>query len=675
MPGSGTAFAIIHILLSGALICVFFYFVYMRVYKLVSQGKPEIRWDNIVDRITSVVVNVIGQKKLLFRCAPGVIHIFIFYGFLILSLSILNFLLDGLWHAHIPFTVGYAWYHFLTDTFILLVIVAMVWAFYRRLVIKPKEMELSSQALVILSLVTLMMVTDLMIFGAEIRMGELVPGGYLSHIMAGIWGALGVGEGESSSARIAYAVSWWMHYFIFFGFLIFLPISKHQHIMTAPLNVFFTRLGKPGTVKEIAGIEEQESWGVNSVAEFTWKQLLDSVTCQECGRCDLTCPANITGKPLSPKKLHLDIKHTMIKEGFKAPDVKERLHLIGDGADQQTFDEIWSCTTCGACEYQCPVMNEHIQKIIDFRRFLTLMEGNVPEEGQLALQNIENNSNPWGIGFNSRADWTQGLDVPVYGNGVGQDTEFCFYVGCAGSFDERNKKIAQSMAKILKAANVKFAILGAEEQCCGDSARRMGNEYLYQTLAKQNMQTMAGYGVKKIVTCCPHGFNTIKNEYPQFIADIQKESPDFKWDVQVYHAVELIDQLIRENKLKINGKLNLSAAYHDSCYLGRHNEIYDTPREVLKSIGVKVTELDRHHGRSFCCGAGGGRMWLEENLGNERVNANRTKEAVASGKANCAVNCPFCLTMFEDGLKDMGKESAMAVNDIVELVAKAIEKP
>ena len=671
MPGSGLGFAIIEVILDLFFIGLFIYLIYERIIKLVSQGKPQIRWDRINDRIVNVITIVFGQKKLLLRPIAGIVHFFIFYGFIILSLTIINFLLDGFWHLHLPFTKGYGWYHFLMDSFILFVLLAMIYAFIRRLVIKPKEMEFSSQALIILGLIAAMMITDLMISGAEIRMGEEMPGGYLSILSADVWGGLGVGKGQEPSVMAAYAISWWLHYFIFFGFLIFLPISKHQHIMTAPLNTFFARLEPSGELKEIAGIEELESWGVDSIPEFTWKQLFDGVTCQECGRCDLVCPANITGKPLSPKKLHLDIKHSMLKEGYKKPGEK-RNPFIGTEKDQQSFDEIWSCTTCGACEYECPVMNEHVQKFVDLRRHMTLMEGNLPEEGQTALQNIENNSNPWGIGFNKRAEWAEGLDVPVYANGSGADAEYCFYVGCAGAFDERNKKIANAMVKILKAANVKFAILGAEELCCGDSPRRMGNEYLYQTLAKGNMNIMAGYGIRKIITCCPHGYNTIKNEYPQFIDEIRKESPDFKWDVTVKHASELIWELIQTGRLKLSKKLDLSVVFHDSCYLGRHNSLYMPPRKILKAIGVNITEMNRSFGRSFCCGAGGGRMWLEEKLGNERVMANRTREAFKTGVKLACVSCPFCMTMFEDGAKDLGEECDMRVMDVIELVADAL---
>jgi Fe-S oxidoreductase len=674
MPGTGflvPAVIVILSILSGA---YFAYNVYDRIIKMLGQGQPEIRWDSISDRVMAVVVNVLGQKKLLLRNPAGIVHVFIFWGFMLLGLTVANFLISGLnAHWYIPFTKGHIWYHFTMDSFILFVILAMGYAFYRRLVTKPKEMELSQQALIILGLITLMMVSDLMISGAEMRMGEAMPGGYMSCLFASIWAGIGVGEG-TGGAKIAYAFSWWFHFAIFFGFLNFLPLSKHQHIMTAPFNVFFSKLSPKGRVDYIEGLEERETWGVNSIPEFTWKQLLDSITCQECGRCEVVCPANFTGKPLSPKKLHLDIKHMMLREGLKE-EGEERIPLIGEEEDQISTHEIWSCTNCGACVYDCPVMNEHIQKIVDLRRYLTLMEGDIPAEGQLALQNMEKNSNPWGIGFDKRAEWTDGLDVPIFGEGVDEDTEYLLYVGCSGSFDDRNKKIAQGMVKILKAAGVKFAILGMEEQCCGDSGRRLGNEYLYQILASTNMQAMHTYGVKKIVTCCPHCFNTIKNEYPQFeqVVAAELEDPSFKWNVEVMHSSELVWELIRTGKLQIPKTIDKTMTLHDSCFLGRHNDIYDAPRNILRSLGVNLREMERCKGDSFCCGAGGGRMWMEEDLGHEKIFVERSREAVNLGVKDVAVACPFCLTMFEDGIKNLEKEEEVTTHDLVELVASALE--
>ncbi|MFH1514098.1 MAG: heterodisulfide reductase-related iron-sulfur binding cluster [bacterium] len=675
IPGSGTAFSVIHTVLGLGITAVFLFLIYSRIYKLVLQGKPENRFDNLGQRALTFVREVLGHKTQLLRPAAGIVHLIFFYGFVALCLSILNFILSGYGNYHIPFTIHYTWYHVVVDTVIFLTLLALIFAFTRRLIIKPKELELSRHAIYILALITLMVISDLMIFGAEIRMGESYPGAWLGNIAAGVWGFFGVGQGDVPSVISAYVFSWWLHYFVFLTFLIFLPISKHQHVFTFIFNTIGARLEPMGTLKEIPDIEEQESWGVNSIPEFTWKQLMDALTCQECGRCDLVCPANVTGKLLSPKNLHLKIKNSMNIEGYHPPGTENRAAIIGDNKIQMSQEEIWACTTCGACEFECPVMNEHLQKIVDLRRHLTLMEGDIPEEGQLALQNIENNSNPWGIGYSDRANWTQGLDIPVFGDGVGDDIEYCFYVGCANSFDERSKKIAIAMVTILRTAGVKFAILGVEEQCCGDSARRMGNEYLYQTLAKKNMETMSGYGIRKIVTTCPHGFNTLKNEYGQFTNDIKKENPGFTWDVDVKHSSELIWELIQSGKLKIERKLDTKSVFHDSCYLGRHNLIYDEPRNILKAIGVDIVEMERSYGRSFCCGAGGGTMWFEESKGHERINNNRSKEASELGVNKCAVNCPFCLTMFEDGMKDLKKEEDVRVLDITELVLMAIEKP
>ena len=675
IPGSGTTFSVVHSIIGFGITVVFVYLIYTRIYRLVFQGQPENRFDRFPERLLTFVREVFGHKKHLLRPAAGIAHLVFFYGFVALCLSILNFILSGYGDYHIPFTIHYAWYHVVVDTVIFLTLLALIYAFARRLITKPKELELSRHALYILGLITLMVVSDLMIFGAEIRMGESLPGAWFSNIVANGWGFLGIGQGDDPSVINAYVISWWLHFLVFLTFLIVLPISKHQHVFTFILNTIGARLEPMGTLKEIPEIEEQESWGVNTIPEFTWKQLMDALTCQECGRCDLVCPANVTGKLLSPKNLHLKIKNTMNADGYHPPGTENRAAVIGESKIQMSPEELWACTTCGGCEFECPVMNEHLQKIVDLRRYLTLMEGDIPEEGQLALQNIENNSNPWGIGYSERANWTTDLDIPVFGDGVSEDTEYCYYVGCANSFDERNKRIAVAMVNILKAAGVKFAILGVEEQCCGDTPRRMGNEYLYQTLAKKNMEIMAGYGIKKIVATCPHGFNTIKNEYCQFENDIKKEKPDFSWDVEVKHSSELIWELIEGGKLKIERKLDMKSVFHDSCYLGRHNLIYDEPRNILKAIGIDVIEMERSYGRSFCCGAGGGAMWMEESTGHERVNINRSREASDLGVDKCTVNCPYCLTMFEDGMKDLEKADDVQILDLTELVLMAIEKP
>jgi len=691
IPGSGVGFAILEVVFGFVLVGTFLYSTWDRI-QLLLQGKPEVRWDRLPERINQFIRYVLGQSKLLQEAYGGPMHFFIFWGFMILGFTIANFLFEGLGirfekipflsflapYQHgtaLPFTEGFLWYHAVMDTLILLVLITMGMAFYRRLVLRPERMELTGQALFILTLITLMMVTDVMLSGAKIVEGSYLPGAYLSVLTADLWRAVGVQS--ESAARGAYVASWWLHWLVFWGFLNYLPLSKHMHIMTAPFNVFFHSLEPKGALQPIPNLsemmekfDEKTKFGANTIPDFTWKQLLDGPTCQECGRCQDMCPAYNTDKPLSPKKLIMDLKHVWLEEGHK-PAGAERKSLISD--EIFSLDFIWACTTCRGCEWACPVLNEHIQKIVDLRRFLTLMEGNLPAEGQVALQNIEKNSNPWGVGFDQRAKWTEGLEVPVFGELSEEDrkqVEYCYFVGCAGSFDERNKKIAQNLVKIMKAGGVNFAILGAEEACCGDTARRLGNEYLYQILALQNMNTMFGYGIKKVVTACPHGFNTLKNEYPQFVAEARKENPDFAWNVEVVHASELIYHLLGQGKLKPANKLELELAFHDSCYLGRHNDLYQIPRQTLQTVGIKVKEMPRHAEKSFCCGAGGGRMWLEEH--GEKINVNRSKEAIATGASGVAVNCPFCLTMFEDGIKDQGQEEKMKVYDLTELVAQAL---
>jgi Fe-S oxidoreductase len=674
VPGSGIGFIVVEIVLSIFLVALFFWNTWYKI-KLIRQGQPEVekRWDKPVQRIIVFIVNVLGQKKKLRDWYAGPMHVAIFWGFMILLLSIVNFLWEGLGigfeerffevtrldffarfvHENgIPFTYGYTWYHVLMNVFILLVLIAMGMAFFRRLVLRPERLELTWEALLILVLITLMMLTDMMLEGAKIVGGAHAPGAFMGQIAAAGWRAVGI-TGESS--ELAWTVTWLIHFAIFFGFLNYLPISKHMHIMLAPFNTLFKSQEPNGAIPPIPDLEERESWGAHTIPELTWKNLMDGLTCQECGRCQDKCPAYNTQKPLSPKKLFLDIKHTLEKEGLKPADA-ERVPLISD--ELQSLDEIWSCTTCHACVTECPVSNEHIPVFIAFRRYLTLMEGNLPAEAQLTLQNLEKNSNPWGVGFDQRMAWAEGLDVTTFADNPG--VEYCYYVGCAGAFDDRYKKVAENMVKILRAANISFSILGVEEGCCGDTARRLGNEYLFKMMVEQNIGTMKNYKIKKIITTCPHGYNCLKNEYPQFGGEYE-----------VIHHTELILDLIKSGRIKLTNPVDGGLlTYHDSCYLGRHNYIYDEPREILKAIpGIKYKEMKRRYSRAFCCGAGGGRMWLEENIG-ERINVNRSKEAIEIGAQQIAVACPFCMSMFDDGVKLLEKED-FPILDITELVARS----
>ena len=416
----------------------------------------------------------------------------------------------------------------------------------------------------------------------------------------------------------------------------------------------------------ITDFETRETYGVANIPEFTWKQLLDLDACTRCGRCQDRCPAYLTEKPLTPKKLIQDLKNHL---------QKERPMLLGNGNGKEaraltpimgnaiTDDELWSCTSCMSCMEQCPVFIEQVPKVVDLRRYLVMMESSFPPEVAGVFKNMEVNSNPWGIGLAKRGDWAKALGVKILSESEDKDIDVLYYVGCSGSFDDRNKKVAASFVQILQAAGVRFGILGAEEKCCGDSARRMGNEYLFQQLAQENIAAMQQYGVKTVVTTCPHGYNIIKNEYPQLGGVFQ-----------VYHHTEFIARLVAEGRLKLTNTINQKLTFHDSCYLGRYNSIYDQPRKVMATIpGITLHEMDRNRERSFCCGAGGGRMWMEEHLGT-RINHSRFEDAVKTKADMIGTACPFCLTMLEDATKDKEMEESIRVRDVAELVLESMHK-
>jgi len=677
MPGSGIGFAVLEVFVFALATALFCYSFWVKI-KLMRTGQPDPvkRWDQIPRRFKFIFDEVVAHLKHFRDWYAGPMHFFIFYGFMFLFISICCFFWEGLgitpslWdkipilsffsqfirgETSFPFTEGWAWYHILMNIWFVAVLAAMAMAFYRRLIIRPERMELTKEALLILTLITGVIITDVMLESSKIAGGIILPGAFFSGLVAYLWQAVGVNT--EHSGKIAYAVSWWLHAGILLGFLNYLPISKHMHILLSIPNIFMQSLEPKGSVPAIPGLEERESWGIHTIPEHSWKSLMDGLTCQECGRCQDKCPAWNTKKPLSPKKLHLDIKHLLVEEGFMEPG-KERQPIISDKWTKP--EEIWACTTCRACMTECPVGNEHIPKIMEYRRYLTLMEGALTPEAQTTLQNFEKNSNPWGIGFDQRGAWAEGLGIPTYAEGA--QAEYCWFVGCAGAFDDRYKKVSLNLAGILKKAGVRFAILGVEEGCCGDSVRRLGNEYLFKVMAGQNIETFKRYGIKKIITACPHGFNTLKNEYRQF---------GYEFD-EVWHHADFILKLVKEGKIKLSKPVDGKViTYHDSCYLGRHNDLYNAPREIIKAVpGTELKEMKRNYTRSFCCGAGGGMMWMEEH--GERINVNRVKEAIGTGASIIAVACPFCMTMLEDGLKDEGKEEAVKTMDLTEIVAKSI---
>ncbi len=649
----------------------FFLFTAHRLYRLLRLGQPEDRFDQIGRRLQGVVTFVLGQQRVV-REPAGWGHFLIFWGFIIITIGSLETFGAGLYH-------GFAYWKFLgrpltaalyllQDLLCAAVVSALLVSLYRRFVIKPERLRFDDQhaanldAGIIIGLILLLIV---LLFGdraVAYRLSLEQSGGYfpgaafISVALSGWFAGL-----PPAALEGWHSFFWWAHTLVILGFLAYIPFSKHLHILGAIPNVFYRRFRPVGELSKLDLEDESvETYGVARINEFTWKQLLDLYACTECGRCSENCPAHLTGKPLSPKETIHHLKKHLLSQGqlLLAPgEANERL-LVGEVC---STDEIWSCTTCGNCMEHCPVFIEHIPKFVDLRRHLVLMDSDFPPEVQTVLRNWETNSNPWGLAFATRGDWAQGLEVPILAENAA--VEYLFYVGCAGSFDARGKKVAAAMVRLLQHAGVSFGILGAEEKCCGETARRIGNEYLFQTMAVELAETINGYGIKKIITTCPHGYNCLKNEYPQFGGN---------WEV--YHHTEFLHRLLQEGRLSPRRPLDKKLTFHDSCYLGRYNGLYEEPRELLQAIPeLRLMEMERHRRKSFCCGAGGGRMWMEETLGTAKINEARTDQALALSPELIAVSCPFCAIMFEDGLKAREKEATVQVCDIAELLLQALE--
>ena len=460
--------------------------------------------------------------------------------------------------------------------------------------------------------------------------------------------------------------TWWLHLLAVYAFMVYVPTSKHSHLIFAPINYFMIKDRPRGQINMMNLEAEGGVWGAGNVTELQWTSVIDGLSCIECGRCTVECPANLTGKLLDPKRIMTEIKHSLLDHasGILAHTDEGAAPSRVVGNPYITEEELWGCTTCHACVEACPVGNNQVDAIIEMRRHLVLVESRFSSELQLAFQNMENNSNPWGMGAHTRADWCSDLGVKTLAENPNVDV--LYWVGCAGSFDERNKKIARSFVNILQSAKVNFGILGTEENCTGDSARRGGNEYLYQTLAQTNIQTMNGYNVKKIVTACPHCYNTLKNEYPQMGGNYE-----------VQHHSDFIDDLVADGKVQLDpaaveGLAGRRSVFHDSCYLGRYNDVYEQPRSLVKqALGMDPAEASDHHKTSLCCGAGGAQMWMEET--HERVNVKRTQQLMDTGADTIATACPFCITMITDGVKSAAMQDDVKVLDVAEIVEIAMK--
>jgi Fe-S oxidoreductase len=635
-----------------------------RRYQLLRSGRPDNRFDRLGERFQHMLVYAFGQKKMFDDPLAGFYHLLIFYGFLAVSLRTLTMVLEGLfagWELPLLHTpVGNA-YLFSKDVFEFLVLIGLAFAVWRRGIQKKDRVIQSWGAWLVIAFIAILMVTDLASEGARIAAGD-IEGSYLpiSSIVAGLFSNL-----ETASLQTIYGWSWWIHLITLFVFANELPYSKHFHVYTALFNSFFANLQAPGKLPgmDLEDIDEDTTFGISTVTDFTWKQMLDMYTCTECGRCREFCPTTLTHKPLQPVLFLKAVRDQLYSEQSAI------LGAPGDGSHQSENElvpaivdpeVIWACTTCRWCERACPLDITYVDKLVEMRRNLVLEKAEFPEEAQPAFRGYEVNGNPWQLPPEERGNWAQVLEVPLASE-AGGDFEYLFFVGSPGSYDDHGKKVSEALVKILRKAGVKIAILGPEEASTGDAPRRLGNEYLFQVLAQQNIETMNGYGIKKIVTNCPHAFNTLAHEYPEFGGDYE-----------VVHGTQLVAELVRAGRVKLTGNLDIDLAFHDPCYLGRTNGEYDAPRFLLNAIpGVRVREAELNRERSMCCGAGGGRMWLEEKIG-ERINQTRFSQLEASGTSEVAVACPYCFSMLSDAQNELGRES-VSTYDVIELVAKSLD--
>jgi Fe-S oxidoreductase len=608
---------------------------------VLRKAAHENRWDRLCDRIRNTLWIAFGQSKMFKDGPAGWMHALIFWGFLILLFRALQFFYMGLFpYSVIEFPgselVGGV-YNWIKNVVVVLVALACIYALHRRLVTQPKRLNLSVEGIVILVLILLIMATDIGYEGAKYGMKEFPE--------------------QKAQFEMVLFVNYWTHIVSILIFLVILPRSKHFHIITSIPNVFLGNVTQTGNQLHRIDFEDEsrETFGVTRIEEFSWKKLLDLHTCTECGRCDVFCPALNTDKPLSPKQFTIDLRdqlNTQTPAILNNKEATDSPPLLGGAIQDAT---VWACTTCGACEEECPVMIEYVNKMVDLRRGLVLTEDRYPKELGEAFKSLETHSNPWGFPGTQRESWAEGLGVKQWDKN--NPTEYLYFVGCNGSFDNRGKRVSESVVQAMKKAGVDFSILGNREGCTGDPARRLGNEYLFDMLASKNAETFKEQGVIKVIVHCPHCFNSFKHEYPEFGVKLE-----------VIHHSELLAELVKENKLATKNRTDETVVVHDSCYMGRHNKVYDAPREVLKSANSpdSVKEVENSRERGTCCGAGGGAFLMEET--GTRISHQRVDELMQSNPDTIAVSCPYCVLMLEDALKSKNLADRVKVKDVSEIL-------
>lgn len=626
-----------------------------KIIKTVRTGKSDARTTNPSHRIKKVIKIALFQNKILRDTKAGAVHIAIFWGFLVLLFSAGESVIQGfIPHFSLNFLkYFYTGISFLTDIFCILIVLAVIVALFRRFVIKVPRLqgdagENKDAAIVLCTILIIVLSLMINIAASEVILPKEYSGHFINYLLQ---------RAIESHPQLFASVSWWIHILSIFAFMNYLPFSKHLHVYFSIPNVYFSDDTQKALKQMNFEDETIEKFGAKDIRDLSWKSIFDSYTCTHCGRCTAVCPANQIGMELDPRNFIIQIRK-------RAEDIGSHLKKKEEPEDKDFANEfinketLWECTTCGACMQECPVNIEHIPAIMEFRRGQLLMESDFPAEFQTVYSNLENNASPWAFPQESRLEWAVGLNVKQCRDNP--NFEFLYWVGCAGAFDEKAKKTSQAMIKILDEAGINYAVLGNEEKCNGDIARRTGNEYLADMMIKDNIEILKNYNVKKIITTCPHCYNTFKNEYPAF-----------GLKTQVIHHTELINNLLDSNKLNLKSKLSESITYHDSCYLGRYNNIYKAPREILNKINsADVPETQNNSSKSLCCGAGGGGMF-KETKPDQKINIKRAEELIKTGCDTIALNCPFCHTMLEDATKAINKDK-LKIKDIAELVAERL---